>query len=559
MRQSLRIACLITAILPAFFEINAFAFAPSDPCTACYSALPPNGFELINQPVQSDIQPGNFRLSWETSLPTTAAVFYGTAPNSLTQSLVVPALQSAHTVTLTGLAPGTVYWVQVVSARPADTIYSPTRPYATQSLSSGAVKVFFTQGIDYAAAGGLTPAGDSYEAAYKETLERINAARQTLDVVMYNTNRSDLVNAVKAAHNRGVRVRYIAAAATANTALKPPPAFPVLYGNDSALMHNKFLVIDADLADDAWVMSGSMNWTNTNMVDDYNNVLFIQDQSLARAYELEFNEMWGGNTSLPDPVAARFGSNKTDNTPHDFVIGGKQVSCYFSPSDQVTRRIEEAVRTADHQASFALFSFTKNELGNAMIAEHNSGTWVRGLIENINDQGTEYEWLRSKGIPVQAHPDAALLHHKYAVMDAGYPDSEPIVVTGSHNWSQNAESNNDENTLIIRDRELAVLFQAEFERRWAEISTSTVSVSGQSFELFPNPVHDRLFVRQKGAMPKTCTVEIHNASGVLVHTGNTTDALTEIKWPDALPAGTYIVSLKTAGGVASVSIQAIRR
>lgn len=559
MRQSLQIACLITAILPAFLQTNVFAWAPADPSPACFPAYPPNGFELVNQPTQSDIQPNSFRLSWETSLPTTATVYYGTAPNSLGTALVVPALQEVHTVTLSGLAPGTVYWVQVVSARPADTIYSPTRPYATQSLSSGAIKVFFSQGIDYAAAGGLTPAGDSYEAVYQETLERINAARQTLDVVMYNTNRSDLVNAVKAAHNRGVRVRYIAAAATANTALKPPPAFPVLYGNDSALMHNKFLVIDADLSDYAWVMSGSMNWTNTNMVDDHNNVLFIQDQTLARTYELEFNEMWGGNAPLPDPAAARFGSNKTDNTPHNFVIGGKQVSCYFSPSDQVTRRIEEAVRTADHQASFALFSFTKNELGNAMIAEHNSGTWVRGMIENINDQGCEYEWLRSKGVPVQAHPDAASLHHKYAVVDAGYPDSEPVVVTGSHNWSQNAESNNDENTLIIRDPELAVLFQAEFERRWAENSTATVSVSGQVFELFPNPVHDRLFVRLKSDMPDTCAIEIRDATGTLVHTGNTTGSLTEIEWPASLPTGTYFVSLKTAGGVASVSIQAIRR
>jgi len=559
MHRAIKVVCLITAFLPAFFGTNAFAFALAKPIVGHIAAQSTGGFYLVNEPEQSDIQPNGFRLSWKTSLPTTATVYYSTEPNNFGATLVVHAFLDEHSVTLSDLVPGTVYWVRVVSARLADTISSPTRPFATRSLSSGIIKAYFSQGIDLAASGGLAPAGDTYEAVYQETLDRINAAQQTLDVVMYNTNRSDLVNAVKAAHNRGVRVRYIAAAATANTALKPPPLFPVLYGNDSALMHNKFLVIDAGLPEYAWVMNGSMNWTNTNMVDDHNNTLFIQDQSLARTYELEFNEMWGGSTPQPDLLAGRFGKNKTDNTPHDFVIGGRTVSCYFSPSDQVTRRIEEAVRTADHQASFALFSFTKNELGTAMIAEHNSGTWVRGLIENINDSGAEYDWLRSNGLPVQSHPAAPLLHHKYAVMDAGYPDSEPTVVTGSHNWSQNAESNNDENTLIIRDIELAVLFQAEFERRWAENSTSTASISGQTFELFPNPVRDRLFVRQKVDLPEAYMIEIRDLSGHLWHTTSTTNPLTEIQWPVSLPAGSYIISLKTDRGVASVSIQAFPR
>jgi len=324
-------------------------------------------------------------------------------------------------------------------------------------------------------------------------------------------------------------------------------------------MHNKFLVIDADLPDKAWVMSGSMNWTNGNMVDDHNNTLFVQDQSLARAYELEFNEMWGGSGAVPEPAASRFGKNKTDNTPHHFLIGGRPVACYFSPSDQVTLRIEEAVRSADHQASFALFSFTKNELGNAMIALHNAGTWVRGMIQNINDQGSEYNWLRTNGVPVQAHPNPPFLHHKYAVLDAGHPDSDPTVVTGSHNWSQNAESNNDENTLIIRDPDLAMLFQAEFERRWAAIGTSTVDIAGQAFEYFPNPVRDRLFLRHSTDESWSATVDIQDATGRLWRTAKVSGSLATIHWPAAAPAGQYIVTIKTDQGATSISVQAFPR
>ncbi|MEQ1745869.1 MAG: phospholipase D-like domain-containing protein [Saprospiraceae bacterium] len=550
MHKTARFACLITAILPAFFVTNAFALA--------VGRGGGDGFLITGQPEQSEIKTDGFRITWKTSIPTSATVFYGAEPNTLSASKTVADNLNEHSVVLSGLSSGTVYWVRVMSVLGSDTVFSATKPFATQALSSGQIKVFFNQGYDLSAAGGLAPAGDSYEAVLQETLNRINAAQATLDVAMYNTNRSDLVNAVKAAHNRGVRVRYIAAKATSNTALATPPAFPVLYGNDSALMHNKFLVIDADLPDQAWVMSGSMNWTGTNMTDDCNNTVFVQDQSLARAYELEFDEMWGAHAAIPNPVASRFGSYKTDNTPHNFLIGGRQVSCYFSPTDQVTRRIEEAIRTADHQASFALFSFTKNELGSAMLAEHNEGTWVSGIIENINDSGTEYTWLRSNGVPVQAHPASPLLHHKYVVLDAGRPESEPTVVTGSHNWSQNAESNNDENTLIFRDAEMAALFQAEFERRWAEISTATVALPGQVFEVFPNPVRDRLIVCADG-QTGSATIEVRDAAGRLLFVLTGALPTLDIQWPAGIPAGQYLITITTQRGAGTVSIQALPR
>lgn len=544
MRKTCLVTCLITAILPAFL---ATAFAQQA------------AFSWVSQPEQSDIQPSGFRLTWRTTLPTTAAVFYGTSPTDLALAMPVSENADSHAVALTGLQPGTIYWVRVAGIRNADTVFSATRPFATQSLSSGQIKVYFSHGIDPLASNGLLPDGETFQDVHQEILTRINAAQQTLDVAMYNTNRTDLVAAMRAAHERGVRVRYIAAKATANTALKPAPPFPVLYGNDSSLMHNKFLVIDADRPDSAWIMSGSMNWTNTNMVHDHNNSLFIQDQSLARAYELEFNEMWGGNGPMPNLEASRFGKDKTDNTPHHFVVGGRPVALYFSPTDQVTRRIEECMHTANHQAAFALFSFTKNELGNAMIARHQSGTWVRGIIENINDQGTEFGWLRSNGVPVQAHPPAPAIHHKYAVVDAGYPDSDPMVVTGSHNWSQNAESNNDENTLILRDPDLAVLFQAEFERRWGEINTQVVDIGGQAFAYFPNPVRDRLFLRQKDDAAWTASVEIWDMAGRLWQKSTVAGPQAEIRWPDDAPAGQYVLFIRTEHGATSISVQAFPR
>ena len=75
------------------------------------------------------------------------------------------------------------------------------------------------------------------------------------------------------------------------------------------------------------------------------------------------------------------------------------------------------------------------------------------------------------GMPVYKDdmPDGGdLLHHKFIVIDAGKPDSDPIVITGSHNWTSAADDNNDENTLIIHSSEIASKYLSEFQARYTE-------------------------------------------------------------------------------------------
>src|SRR5690349_16451454 len=144
---------------------------------------------------------------------------------------------------------------------------------------------------------------------------------------------------------------------------------PVLYRTDGigSGMHNKFLSIDADHADIAWVWTGSTNWTQNGLFDDYNNMVFIQHQGLALAYRTEFEEMWGGSGAQPVQANSRFGADKTDNTPHVFDVDGVQVESYFSPSDNTTSHIVNAIDDADHTVRCALFAFTYDELGTALV------------------------------------------------------------------------------------------------------------------------------------------------------------------------------------------------
>lgn len=492
---------------------------------------------------------------WQTSVSTSAWVLYGR--DSLAEWQVpVAGTGTQHAHTLTGLEPATVYWVQVVGISGADTVRTPFRPYITVSGSSGRIKVLFNKGYDEGYAAPYTAEGSTFEACLQEVINRIDSACCTIDVSLYNNNRSDIVSRLSAAHSRGVRVRYVAAEDASNSALSPLPPFPVLFGNSRALMHNKFMVCDVDFPDLTWVLTGSMNWTTNNLRDDPNNTLCLQDQALARTYTLEMDEMWGSSGPMPNPAVARFGAAKRDNTPHEHLIGGRRVASYFSPSDRTTLRIQDALASADQQLSFALLTVTRDDLGLEILDVWNRTAQVRGMVQNTGDQSSEFPMLAAAGVPVVKHSAGHILHHKYAVVDPSDPDADPMVVTGSHNWSNAAEQSNDENTLIIRDYAISRLFQAEFERRWALNSVSVQQAANMAdYGVFPNPFCADLYVKRPEGEVRFWLMDPMGrvrAEGVLAPD----QAVLRVP---GLESGSYFLKLIGQHGTATIPVQKVCR
>ncbi len=510
---------------------------------------------------QSRITPNGFRLQWPAGKGEIQGLFFGLSEERMHWQPTASTTNTTCTLDLEQLEPGHIYWAKAASIVGKDTVaIMSTMPFATQSLSTGEIRIFFNHSIDNQYIGNKQPSGTSPEACLNAIIERIDNAQQTLDVALYNTNRTDLVTAVRNAHNRGVRVRYIAAAATQNSALDPTPPFPVVYGNPDYLMHNKFMVVDADLALSAWVMGGSTNWTTSNIVNDFNNMVLVQDQSLTKAYELEFNEMWGSNGAQPNAANQKFGAAKTDNTPHQFNIAGVAVECYFSPSDDVTNRIVNTLKTANSSVDFGLLTFTKDEPSDVLVEKHSlNNVLVRGLIENINDSGSEYNYLKNNGLEVGAHTEPNVMHHKYAVVDAELPNSDPTVWTGSHNWTFTAENFNDENSLVFHDLDIAKLYHAEFEARLAENPVSVASpANAPGFRIMPNPAYSAFMLQSDQFDLSTDThIRILSTSGVVV-----------LEQPFVagqpvqiahLPNGQYIVKISAKNGFAALPLQKVSR
>jgi len=138
------------------------------------------------------------------------------------------------------------------------------------------------------------------------------------------------------------------------------------------------------------------------------------------------------------------------------------VNAYFvSPFvDQVVEdQIISALDNAHSQILIAMYSFTDDQIGDAVIRAEERGVEVYVLVDDGQDsdaQGREYPKLWAAGIPVGVEHYSGLLHHKFAVID------NSLVITGSYNWTESANESNFENAVFIYCSEIAEKYVEEF-------------------------------------------------------------------------------------------------
>ncbi len=107
------------------------------------------------------------------------------------------------------------------------------------------------------------------------------------------------------------------------------------------------------------------------------------------------------------------------------------------------------------------YSFTSDALAEALIERAEAGVIVAGVFDNDqyhSNLGTEFDTLSTAGVDVRLDGNPRLMHHKVIIID------EQIVITGSYNFSNNAEYKNDENTLIIHNKDIAAEYLAEYQQ-----------------------------------------------------------------------------------------------
>jgi len=222
-------------------------------------------------------------------------------------------------------------------------------------------------------------------------------------------------------------------------------------GGTKGLMHDKFCIFDHQA-----IMAGSFNPTASGAHSFDNNLLIIHSSALAENYEAEFEEL----------LAGKFSGG--GSTPHpSTTIGQTPTENFFCPEDWCANAVLHAIHPAQHTIDFLTFSFTHDGIGDALVQKHQDGVQIRGVMEKSQHNAyDEYSKLHDTGIDVRWDGNSGLMHHKVFIIDGN------TVVTGSFNPTKNADTDNDENVLIIHDTALAAKYEQEFTRVYAAAQQS---------------------------------------------------------------------------------------
>ncbi|MCY3718425.1 MAG: phospholipase D-like domain-containing protein [Anaerolineaceae bacterium] len=314
---------------------------------------------------------------------------------------------------------------------------------------------FSSPGRGSAPASSTAERGDGIDAPLAAA---IDAAQVSVDIAAFELNNPLLARAILDAAARGLRLRVVTddehglRASDGLIATLAAAGIPVVDDGRSALMHNKFVIIDGNS-----VWTGSMNLTVNGAGRHNNNLLQLRAAEALRRYQAEFDEMFDQK---------RFGprSPRGDTTP--FEEGTARIALYFGPEDEPAAALYDALAEAQDSIRFMAFSFTLDDVGSLLLRQA-AGLQLQGIFERV---GSESVWselgpLHCAGLDVRQDGNPYLLHHKVFLID------DDTVVTGSANFSAGGTQSNDENMLIIEDAALAAAYQAEFARRWDEAST----------------------------------------------------------------------------------------
>ncbi|RMH02161.1 MAG: hypothetical protein D6706_00660 [Chloroflexi bacterium] len=282
-------------------------------------------------------------------------------------------------------------------------------------------------------------------------------AETRVDVAAFDLDAEPIVDALITLEERGIEVRVVTDEDNADLSSirrLRRNGISVVEDKRRGLMHDKFVVIDG-----RFLWTGSMNLTTNGVYCNNNNIVRFDSPRLAANYTTEMDEMY--NDRL-------FGPDSPDNTPNEtLTIHGIQLENYFAPEKELAPVIARAVARAQDEILFMAFSFTDDQIGEAILGRADAGVSVRGVFETTGSD-TEFSYYpimqaaRLSNLEVRTDGNPRIMHHKVIIID------RETVIFGSFNFTDSANRRNDENIVIVHDPVFTGFFVEEFETVWQE-------------------------------------------------------------------------------------------
>lgn len=351
------------------------------------------------------------------------------------------------------------------SAPITPTAFAPTETVAPQlALSSAYVasgdwyRVYFSKPIY------PERASDRHGGIDAALVADLDAAQHSIDVGVFDIDLPSVVDALSRALARGVKVRIVTDSDANQESDKFNDALaaiekagiPVTLDTRPAFMHNKFILID-----DSIVWTGSWNLTVNDTYRNDNNTLRFSIPPLTQNYKARFEHLFAGQLGAKAP--------KDTPNPRVTLPDGVTIENYFSPNGGAANAIETRLKNAQSNIRVLAFTYTADPQAKILIDRHNAGIKVQGVFETRNTKGSgaDFDMLKKAGLDVLEDGNCYVMHNKIYIID------DRTVITGSYNYTSNAEHDNDENLLIIDDPTLANWYNQEFDRIYAQAQSPT--------------------------------------------------------------------------------------
>jgi phosphatidylserine/phosphatidylglycerophosphate/cardiolipin synthase-like enzyme len=307
----------------------------------------------------------------------------------------------------------------------------------------------------------------------EELVTFILGTRHSLDCAIYDLRHPQILQALaKVAEGKKLRIAYDAGKNRAGADPKPggnqeaidaaglrPFASSVHEGTH--LMHNKFLIRDGRT-----VWTGSANFTSGGLELQDNNCLVIDSPELAAQYEATFNDLLS-----PEHHHTRAKGERTMGTPVH--LGEAVITPDFAPAagEGIEDGIIAALKGVRRLRIMAFLMSDVGILGALEPLARNHQVDIQGIYDpngmedalRSNRQDERLFWFLhdSRFVAAPTHAFHAqgeqdFMHNKVMIIN------DSLVVTGSYNFSESAESN-DENVLFIQSPTVAAAYNAYFD------------------------------------------------------------------------------------------------
>lgn len=335
-------------------------------------------------------------------------------------------------------------------------------------FQKGNIKIFLT---DFTRV--LKPANSCATPVCKALVQEINSSHNSIDFAIYGyTKIPALQKALENAQQRGVKIRFVYDLDKDNNNIYPDTKYlaKIFTNNQSdnlpPIMHDKFFIFD-----NKTVLTGSANISNTDMSGfNSNAIILINSTKIANIYEQEFEQMYEG----------RFHKAKSKIKNKEIEVDWGELAVYFSPKDRaITTQIIPLINNAKKYIYMPVFLITHKELTENLINASKRGVAVKIILDatNTHTSSSKMKMLRQDGhggIQVKTENLAGKLHSKSIIIDDLY------TVIGSMNFSKSGEGSNDENLIIIKNRDIAVFYKTFFQYLWKRIPDKWLKCNARS-------------------------------------------------------------------------------